>query len=120
MCVFQVRLTPAEKQRRYREKRDMDPEKRAAYLKKEQEKYLRDKQSGKKKSVADMTNREHRSAKKIWREKKKAQRAQNKPNQTSLITTPSPSTPKEQLTSPSVSQISRQKLQYFQKVVKEN
>ena len=60
LCVFQVKLTPAEKQRRYREKRDMDPEKRAAYLQKEREKYVMDKQSGKKKSVVQMTNKEQK------------------------------------------------------------
>ena len=60
-------LSAAEKQRRYRAKRDADAQRRSEYLQKEKDKYKRDKDIGKKKLVKDMTCREHRSAKKKWR-----------------------------------------------------
>ena len=48
-------LSAAEKQRRYRAKRDADPERRQKYLASKQEKYKKDKQQGKRKLVKDMT-----------------------------------------------------------------
>ena len=60
-------LTNAERQQRYREKRDADPTRRAEYLLSEQDRYLKDKAQGRKKCVKDMTPREHRKQKKAWR-----------------------------------------------------
>lgn len=53
----------AERQRRYREKRDADTQLRAVYLQAEKIKYEKDKASGAKKLVKDMTPREHRQQK---------------------------------------------------------
>ena len=52
-------LSAGEKQRR-----DADPQKRAAYLQKEKMKYAKDKEQGKKKVVANMTEREKRKVRK--------------------------------------------------------
>lgn len=55
-------LTPAEKQRRYRERRKSNHEKEAANKKKDLERY-----HAKKRLVKDLTSREHRAIKKKWR-----------------------------------------------------
>lgn len=57
-------MSNAERQRKFREKRDKDPDRRQTYLEKEKKRYEKDKKSGKKKSVKDMTEREKRSARK--------------------------------------------------------
>ncbi|CAG5017997.1 unnamed protein product [Parnassius apollo] len=54
-------LTPAEKQRRYRERRKKDPEKEAANKRKDLERY-----HAKKRLVKNATSQEHRAIKK-WR-----------------------------------------------------
>ena len=71
-------MISAEKQRRYREKRDADPVKKDLYLQKEKEKYKEDLETGKRKRVADMTARERRDAKKVWRDYKRAKTAEKK------------------------------------------
>ena len=43
---MKMALSAAEKQRRYREKRDADPVKRAKFLKQQQERYKKDKKRG--------------------------------------------------------------------------
>lgn len=60
-------MTAAQRQRVYRQKRDQDPLRRAVYLKNEQAKYQRDKQSGKKKTIAEKTPRQQRKQRKLWR-----------------------------------------------------
>lgn len=60
-------LSAAEKQRRYRAKRDSDPERRAAYLQKERETWQRKKESGKVKSITEQTERTKRIIRKRWR-----------------------------------------------------
>ena len=50
--------------RHYRQRRDADPQKRAAYLQKEKKKYAKDKEQGKKKVVANMTERGKRKVRK--------------------------------------------------------
>ncbi|KAL8566718.1 hypothetical protein ACOMHN_050366 [Nucella lapillus] len=67
-------LSAAEKQRRYREKRDTDPEKRKKWLDYQRDKYRRDKQQGKKKLVRDMTVKEHRREKMEWKRRQQASR----------------------------------------------
>jgi len=47
-------LSAGEKQRRYMQRRDADPQKRAAYLQKEKIKYAKDKEQDKKKVVANL------------------------------------------------------------------
>lgn len=61
-------LTNAERQRKYREKRDNDAARRAEYLRKKQEKYLQDLASGKRQLVSDLTYRSQRYQRKQWRE----------------------------------------------------
>ena len=67
-------LTPAEKQRRYREKRDRDPTRRSTYLAKEKESWENKKKSGKVKLAKDLTPRERRTKRKTWREAQKFHR----------------------------------------------
>jgi len=57
-------MSNAERQRKFRQNRDQNANKRQAYLNKERERYVKDKQSGKKRNVKDITNREKRSARK--------------------------------------------------------
>ena len=52
--LLAVALSAGEKQRRYRQRRDADPQKRAAYLQKEKIKYAKDKEQDKKKVVANL------------------------------------------------------------------
>ena len=52
-------LSAAERQCRYRAKRDADPERRAQYLEKEREKWQQDHETGKKKKAKDLSEREH-------------------------------------------------------------
>ena len=63
-------LSAAEKQRRYRERRDKDPVRRNEYLQKQRQKYRDDLAVGKKKHVADMSERELRKTRRKWRKKK--------------------------------------------------
>lgn len=53
-------MSNAERQRKYRAKRDADPIKRKEYLQKEKEKYRKDLQRKVKKNVEDMTERERK------------------------------------------------------------
>lgn len=62
-------LTPAERQRRYRENRKNYPEKVAEVKRKDLERY-----HAQKKLVADMSIREHRIKKLIWQEGNKKRR----------------------------------------------
>ena len=57
-------LSAAEKQRRYRQKRDNDAQRRAEYLQKEKKKYEEDLASVKKKLVGQMTDRVKRHQRK--------------------------------------------------------
>ena len=60
----------AEIQKLYRLRRDSDPDRRASYLEKEQQKYEKDKESGRKKLVKDMNEREKRLSRREWKRKK--------------------------------------------------
>lgn len=82
-------LTNAEKQRRYRERRDMDPSRREEHLKKRNEKYKNDVQVGKLKKISDMTPREQRKQRKEWRKIKQNQRRKKKKREVKALTPPS-------------------------------
>ena len=71
-------MTNAEKQRRFRERRNQDEAKRQEYLLYHKNRYKKEKESGKRKSVADMSEREHRAAKKKWRLEKRERREKAK------------------------------------------
>ncbi|XP_022123236.2 uncharacterized protein LOC110998761 [Pieris rapae] len=66
-------LTPAEKQRRYREKLKKFPEKVAETKRKNLERY-----HARKKLVADMSIQEHQMKKRIWQERNKRRRMMKK------------------------------------------
>ncbi len=99
----QMVLTPAEKQRRYREKRNADPERRLTYLLKERESWHK-----RKRLVSDLGEREKRYKRKQWRKTKAEQRAAKQP--LSGLCTP-PSTPDGQEIGPPQTGPSRQYLQ---------
>ncbi|KAK6183523.1 hypothetical protein SNE40_010993 [Patella caerulea] len=86
-------LSAAEKQRWYRQRRDADPERRARYLQNEKDKYIKDKETGKKKQVKDMSKREHRLKKKEWRQYKKDFKARQKAAENILTPPGSPIMP---------------------------
>ena len=75
------KLTTAERQKLYRQRRDADPERRAAYLVKKRAKYQQDVERGKRKPVKDMKDRELRKQRKEWRRNQQRCR-QHKQNST--------------------------------------
>ncbi|XP_061788341.1 uncharacterized protein [Nerophis lumbriciformis] len=58
----------AEKQRRYRARRDADPERRERYLKREKEKYKTDVESGRRKRIDEVGRKEKHRRRQKWRE----------------------------------------------------
>lgn len=94
-------LTNAERQRKYREKRDNDAARRAEYLRKKQEKYLQDLASGKRQLVSDLTYRSQRYQRKQWREQQKRHREniKNAPVILSPPHTPEPGPSHQQISS---------------------
>ncbi|XDV36664.1 hypothetical protein PO909_006404 [Leuciscus waleckii] len=68
-------LSAAEIARQYRKRRDANPEQRDAYLKKERDRWRKDRDTGKKKVINDLTERGKRLQRKKWKEAKKAARA---------------------------------------------
>ena len=83
-------LSAAEKQRRYRQRRDADQARRAKYLEKEKERYRQLKETGKRKTKNEMTARELRLNRKIWRLHKRDIRKRKKEVQTILTPPGSP------------------------------
>ncbi|MCG8046239.1 MAG: hypothetical protein N0E48_11390, partial [Candidatus Thiodiazotropha endolucinida] len=77
-------MSNAERQRRFRERRDADENRRREYLLKSKEKYRNDKTSGKRKLVKDMTGREKRHQRKLWRNQKRKEKERQK----ALLLTP--------------------------------
>ena len=74
-CNYQgmAPLSAAEKQRRYRARRDVDHERRQQYLNKEKERWRKDIDEGRKKKVSDLSEREKRAVRKKARKKEKAE-----------------------------------------------
>lgn len=60
----------AEIARRYWERRDADPDRRRKYLEKERHKWNKDRATGKKKGINELSEREKRAKRKKWREEK--------------------------------------------------
>jgi len=94
-----AKLSVAEKQRRYRERRDADPTKRQAYLEKERSAWRQKRASGKVKSIGEVSERTQRKVRKQWREAQRRCR-QKESNQSTTKLTP-PSTPDAELPSSS-------------------
>ena len=91
-------LSAAEKQRRYRARRDVDHEIRQQYLNKEKERWRKDIDE-----VSDLSEREKRAVRKKWRERKRKLRKNDRARTTfqSMNTPPtSPDTPPEPENSP--------------------
>ncbi len=66
--IYREPISAAEKQRRYRDRRVAGPERRVEYLEKEREKYRKDLESGRKKTINDVSEREKRRRRRKWRE----------------------------------------------------
>ncbi|KAK2892479.1 hypothetical protein Q8A67_012467 [Cirrhinus molitorella] len=81
-------LNGAEIARRYRERRDADPDRRKQYLEGERARWQRDRQTGKKKSVSEISERERREKRKRWREAKRQARAKARRNALPVSDTP--------------------------------
>ena len=86
-------LTSAEKQRRYRQRREADPLRRAEHKAKCKVKYQQDLTVGKKKHIGDMTTREQRKQRKEWKKRKTDQRKRKRDNKNEILTPPSSPVP---------------------------
>lgn len=77
ICAFiqDMPLSAAEVARRYRERRNANSERREEYLLKERERWKKDRETGKKKGISELTERQKRAKRKKWREAKRAARA---------------------------------------------
>lgn len=73
-----MKLSAAEKQARYRARRDADPVKREAYLQKGRKKWREISEKGKVKTIKDLTEREKRSQRKFWRNSQEQSRRRKK------------------------------------------
>ena len=71
-------MSNAERQRKFRQNRDRNPEKREQYLKQSKDRYKKDRASGKNKPIKEMTEREKRHVRKNWRLQKKKDRERAK------------------------------------------
>ncbi|XP_077391214.1 uncharacterized protein LOC144027503 [Festucalex cinctus] len=68
----------AERARRYRERRDADPDRRRKYLEKERHKWKKQRETGKKKSIHELSEIEKRALRMKWREAKSQSRERNR------------------------------------------
>ncbi|KAL7857118.1 hypothetical protein SRHO_G00160170 [Serrasalmus rhombeus] len=59
--------TAAERQRKYRARLKSDPERREKYLQSERERWRKNVEEGKKKAIKDLSKREQRQKRKMWR-----------------------------------------------------
>lgn len=81
------RLSAAEKQRRYRARRDADPAKREAYLAKGRQKWREKREQGAYyKPICEQSEREKRAKRKAWRRAQEQSRRRKK--QASAIVSP--------------------------------
>jgi GTPase involved in cell partitioning and DNA repair len=71
-------LSNAERQRLYRQKRDQDPARRAAYLQQKRDQYENDVTTGKRKLVAQLTAKERKKQQKMWKKQKRESRRKMK------------------------------------------
>ena len=88
-----MRPSNAERQRLYRQRRDKNPEKRATYLHKRHETYIRDVQCCKRVLINEMSERTQRITRRYW--KSKQQESREKKSMNNIIISPpiSQSTP---------------------------
>lgn len=83
-------LSAAERQRQYRARRNADPGRRAAYLKKHREKWHVDKSLGKVKTQKDLSKRGKRWKKAYWRKAQRQTRERKKVLQNQVTPPESP------------------------------
>ena len=102
-------LSAAEKQRRYREKRDKEPERRGKFLQEQRKRY--DKDIGKRKVVSEMTSRENRCQRRYWKEKQNISRQKRKAVANTIGLTPPHSPVNDMQAGPSrqIVQVKRQR-----------
>lgn len=92
-CIFPgMSSKGAEIARRYRERRNADSDRRQQYLQQERDRWKKDRETGKKKGVNELSEREKRAKRKKWREAKQQVRARNKASALRQSETP-PETP---------------------------
>ncbi|XP_057696123.1 uncharacterized protein LOC130918447 [Corythoichthys intestinalis] len=73
-----IRSKAAEVSKRYRARRDADPDRRRRYLEKERDKWKQSRETGKRKSVHELSEMEKCALRKKWRESKSQSRARNR------------------------------------------
>jgi hypothetical protein len=81
-------MTAKERQQRWRDKQRVNIESHESYLQAERERYARRVAEGKRKHVADMSEREARKQRRKWKRDAKAWRARQKTSGGSLVTPP--------------------------------
>ena len=86
-------MSNAEKQRKYRERLNGDPERRSKYLQKKREKYEEDKKNGKRLLINELSARDQRVKRKQWREQQKSHRLKEKAKKAQLTPPVSPVSP---------------------------
>lgn len=114
-------LTNAEKQRRYREKLNQDPSRRAQYLTKKRAKYHEDLAVGKRKNIGNMSAREKRNQRKIWRKQKQSYRKNLKAAAAELAVIPTPpASPELQINNPHINNSTRRRRRNIAKCYRDN
>lgn len=68
----------AEIQRDYRQRRDADPQRREVYLQQRHDKYIKDLQSGKRKVIGNMNERESRRQRREWNNRQRKSRLKSR------------------------------------------
>ncbi|XP_048038081.1 uncharacterized protein LOC125263172 [Megalobrama amblycephala] len=113
-----ARLTAAEKQRLYRQRRDADPVRRAEYLQKKQQTYVKNIQCKKRLRIGDLSERGKRTARKNWRIYKADYRARKHRESQQGTLTP-PDTPLSSDSPRRIPNTSRQKIHGKNKIHRE-
>lgn len=113
-------MSNAERQKKFRLNRDLDPEKRQEYLQKERDRNIKKKEKGMLKSVKDMTPREKRTAKRHWRNQKRKERAKVKAMKEMLTPPTSPETTNRQEASRQKKQITKMQKKKVAKCYRDN
>ncbi|KAL2099467.1 hypothetical protein ACEWY4_005947 [Coilia grayii] len=85
-----AKLSAAEKQKLYRQRRDADPVRRAEYLEKRRQGYVSDIVNKKRKNVGELSERERRAQRKAWRVNQARHRQRMRAVQTVLTPNSSP------------------------------
>lgn len=82
-----------QRQREYRARRNGDLQRREEYLRKERDRWRRDTDAGKKKSINDLSERAKRAKRKTWRKAKERQKRKAEINNSEPTTLTPPHSP---------------------------